>query len=248
MEAFSYSVAHDLRTPLRSITSFSQILEKEAGSKLSEQEREDLRRIIKAGNYMAGLIDDILELARISRARFVVETIDLSSLAHIIIDNFRRIHPQRSVQVHIAPDLICKGDFQLLRIALENLLGNAWKYTSKRADARIEFGAAKKGRETVYYVRDNGAGFDMRYVHKLFTPFGRLHKPDEFEGAGIGLVSAQSAIQRHNGRVWAESKEGEGATFYFTLHVFQSNNSGTDSAAPVSRHHRANRNAKEPQI
>jgi PAS domain S-box-containing protein len=223
LEAFSYSIAHDLRTPLRSIVSFSQILQKEAGQKLTEDERHDLQRIVKAGTFMAQLIDDILELARISRAEFRIETVDLSKLAQTIINNFRQIDSQRSVQVDIAPDLKCNGDAQLLGIALANLLENAWKYTRNNSDARIEFGRTVKDNEKVYYVRDNGAGFDMQYVHKLFTPFGRLHQPSEFEGAGIGLASVQSAIKRHNGQVWAESKEGEGTTFYFTLYAFQAN-------------------------
>jgi PAS domain S-box-containing protein len=221
LEAFSYSIAHDLRTPLRSITSFSQILEQEAGAKLTEQECQDLQRIVKAGKYMAQLIDDILQLARISRREFNMEEVNLSKLAESIIDELRDSHPQRSVQVVIEPGIICKCDAQLLGIALRNLLENAWKFTARRDDAYIEFGVTDKGKEKVYFVRDNGAGFDMQYVHKLFTPFGRLHKPGDFEGAGIGLVSVQSAIQRHNGKVWAESKVGEGTTFYFTLHTFQ---------------------------
>jgi PAS domain S-box-containing protein len=223
LEAFSYSIAHDLRAPLRSITSFSQILDAEVGPKLNAQERGDLQRIVKAGKYMAQLIDDILQLARISRREFTMESVNLSKVVKRIIEDLRADNPQRSVQVDIAPDINCNCDAKLLEVALRNLLENAWKYTSKRIDARIEFGVRKKGKEKLYYVRDNGVGFDMKYVHKLFTPFGRLHKPGEFEGAGIGLVSVQSAIQRHNGKVWAESKEGEGATFYFTLHAFQSN-------------------------
>ncbi|WP_455222127.1 PAS domain S-box protein [Kaarinaea lacus] len=220
MEAFSYSIAHDLRTPLRTITSFSQILEEEAGPKLSENEREDLQRVINAGKYMSQLIDDILGLARISRAEFKEETVDLSGMAQTILDNLRQIHPQRNVQVDISPDIQCRGDSQLLRTAMENLLGNAWKYTGKRTDAHIQFGFMNQNGKKVYYVRDNGAGFDMQYIHKLFTPFGRLHSYDDFEGAGIGLASAQSAIQRHSGKIWAESSPGKGATFYFTLHTF----------------------------
>ena len=222
LEAFSYSIAHDLRTPLRSITSFSQLLLQEAGAKLTAQEQQDLQRIVTAGKYMAQLIDDILELARIGRSEFKVETVDLSRLAHTIIEDLKKDTPERSVQVDITPGMKCKGDGRLLRIALENLLNNAWKYTGNNPDASIEFGSMKKGNETVYYVRDSGAGFDMQYVHKLFTAFGRLHTPREFEGAGIGLVSVQSAIRRHNGKVWAESSQGKGATFYFTLHAFQS--------------------------
>jgi len=222
MEAFSYSIAHDLRTPLRTITSFSQILDADAGPKLSVDEREDLQRIINAGKYMSQLIDDILEISRISRAEFNEVEVDLSGMAKSIIDNFQQIHPQRKVEVGIEPGIQCRGDAQLLRTALENLLGNAWKYTGKRTDAQIQFGIMNQDGKKVYFVRDNGAGFDMQYVHKLFKPFGRLHNYDEFEGAGIGLASAQSAIQRHNGKIWAESSPGEGATFYFTLHAFKS--------------------------
>jgi len=221
METFSYSIAHDLRTPLRTITSFSQILEADAGPKLSETEREDLQRVINAGKYMSQLIDDILGLARISRAEFNEVEVDLSGMAISIFDNFRQIHPQRNVQVEIEPGIHCRGDAQLLRTVMENLLGNAWKYTGKLSAAHIQFGLMNQDGKKVYFVRDNGVGFDMQYVHKLFTPFGRLHNYDDFEGAGIGLASAQSAIQRHNGKLWAESAPGEGATFYFTLHTFK---------------------------
>jgi len=221
LEAFSYTLAHDLRSPLRTITSFSQILQEEAMPKLTERENKDLQRIIKAGKYMAQLIDDILELARISRSEFTMETVDLSSIANSIIMDFKRIEPQRSIEVKITPDLFAKGDGQLLRIALENLLKNAWKYTDKRADACIEFGIMEKGDEKVYFVRDNGVGFDMRYADKLFKPFQRLHKPDEFQGTGIGLASVLNVIQRHNGKVWAESNEGQGTTFYFFLQTYQ---------------------------
>ena len=222
LETFSYSIAHDLRTPLRSITSFSQILMEEAGAKLTEQERQDLQRIINAGKHMSDLIDDILELARISRSEFTMTTVNLSKLAKTVLENFKRVQPERSVQVDIARNLLCKGDARLLNIVLQNLLSNAWKYTGKCTTACIEFGETNFDNQKVYFVRDNGVGFDMQYAHKLFTPFGRLHKSDEFDGTGIGLVSVQSAIQRHKGKIWAESKIGEGSTFYFTLHVFQS--------------------------
>jgi len=225
LETFSYSIAHDLRTPLRSITSFSQILQEEAGDQLTDEQREDLQRIINSGKYMASLIDDILELARISQAEFSLETIDLSKLAQTISSNLEQLSPQRSVKVDITPNLKCRGDARLLRIVLENLLSNAWKYTSKIPEACIEFGVTTIDNENVYYVRDNGVGFDMQYAHKLFTPFGRLHDVKEFEGTGIGLVSVQSAIKRHNGKVWGQSEKGEGSTFYFTLHVFQSEES-----------------------
>jgi PAS domain S-box-containing protein len=217
LETFSYSIAHDLRTPLRSITSFSQILEQEAGPKLSEEQCEDLRRIVRAGQRMSELIDDILELARISRAKFKVETVDLSALAYNIVENLQEAQEKRSVQVDIEPNLHCKGDAALLDVIMQNLLSNAWKYTCPCAKAHIEFGETTIDNEKVYYVRDNGVGFNMQYVNKLFKPFARLHSSDEFTGTGIGLVSVLSAIQRHHGKIWAESTEGHGATFYFIL-------------------------------
>jgi PAS domain S-box-containing protein len=223
LESFSYSIAHDLRTPLRSITSFSQILQEEAGPKLTQQEHQDLQRIVKAGKYMAQLIDDILELARISRSEFHIETVNLSGIAEKVSERLQQLDPQRSVQVDIEQGLTCSGDNQLLRIVLENLMENAWKYSANRSDARIEFGMMEQDNDKVFCVRDNGVGFDMQYADKLFKPFQRLHPAGDYEGTGIGLASVLSAVQRHNGKVWAESKPGEGATFYFTLHAFQSN-------------------------
>lgn len=217
LEAFSYSIAHDLRTPLRTITSFSQILLEEAFSNLSDQQREDLQRIVNAGKHMSNLIDDILELARISRAEFTIATVNLSNLAETIIDNLRQLEPQRTVQVDVSANLYCRGDLGLLNIAMENLLSNAWKYTGNRVDATIAVGMETTGSGEVYYVRDNGIGFDMQYIDKLFRPFARLHSAEQFKGTGIGLVSAQSAIQRHGGKVWAESEPGVGTTFYFSL-------------------------------
>ena len=222
LEAYSYSIAHDLRTPLRSIVSFSQILQKDAGPKLTEQECRDLQRIVKAGKHMTQLIDDILRFARLSRFEITMEEVDLSGLAKIVMENLQQAYPQRSVKVNIAPNMNCKGDARLLYMALENLLENAWKYTSRCSDARIEFGVMEKDNQKNFYVSDNGVGFDMQYADKLFTPFGRLHKAGEFEGTGIGLASVQRIIERHNGKVWVESKEGVGTTFYFTLPGYQS--------------------------
>lgn len=222
LESFSYSIAHDLRTPLRAITSFSQILQNEAGPKLNEQERQDLQRIVNAGKSMAQLIDDILELARISRSEFHVETVNLSDIAKAVGERLQQVDPQRRVRVDIQPGLTSTGDSQLLRVVLENLLANAWKYSANCSNARIEFGMMEKDNEKVFYVRDNGVGFDMRYAEKLFKPFQRLHAAEDYEGTGIGLASVLSAVQRHNGKVWTESKPGQGATFYFTLPAFQS--------------------------
>lgn len=217
LEAFSYSIAHDLRAPLRSITGFSQILLEDASLKLNEQEQYYFQRIIANSKHLANLIDDILELSRITRSEFTEEIINLSVTAQDIVDNLQREDPDRQVTVKITPDLLCKGDARLLRSALENLLGNAWKYSSKKTQAIIEFGIMENNGEKTYYVRDNGAGFDMSYAQKLFKPFHRLHKNDEFEGTGIGLATVQRVIARHSGWIWAESEIDKGATFCFTL-------------------------------
>jgi light-regulated signal transduction histidine kinase (bacteriophytochrome) len=217
LEAFSYSIAHDLRAPLRSITGFSQILLEDTELKLNEQEQRYFQRIIAGGKHMAQLIDDILELSRISRSDYTEQIIDLSAIAQVVVDNLLQNEPARMVEVNITPHLLCKGDARLLRSALENLLDNAWKYSSKSPKALIEFGLTEINGENVHYVRDNGAGFDMRYADKLFKPFQRMHKSDEFEGTGIGLATVQRVITRHGGKVWAEAEVNHGATFYFTL-------------------------------
>ena len=217
LEAFSYSVSHDLRAPLRGIDGFSQALLEDYSDRLDEQGRDYLRRVHAAAQRMAHLIDDMLKLSRISRAELRREEVDLSALARSVVEQLRKAQPERRVEVHIADGLKSQGDPQLLRIALENLLGNAWKFTGKTAEALIEFGATQEGGETVYAVRDNGAGFDMTYVDKLFKAFQRLHDAREFEGTGIGLATVQRVIRRHGGRVWAEGEPGRGATFYFTL-------------------------------
>ena len=162
---------------------------------------------------MGGLIDDLLKLSRVSRGELRKERVDLSAIAQAIVKEYTG----RDVAMTIAPGLVVQGDPRLLRVALENLLGNAWKYTSKRADARIEFGELAAGGERVFYVRDNGAGFDMRYADKLFGAFQRLHGANEFEGTGVGLATVQRILRRHGGRIWAEAKVGAGATFYFTV-------------------------------
>ncbi|HJV64460.1 MAG TPA: PAS domain S-box protein [Geomonas sp.] len=215
-EAFSYSVSHDLRAPLRHINSFSAILLEDFGEFLPPQGRDYLVRICKATNRMGVLIDNLLELSRVSRAQVNRSTVDLSTLAAKIALMFREIEPERQVELQIAPDLWAECDKNLVRQLLENLLGNAWKYTSQAEVARIEVGQLPSEEGPVYFVRDNGAGFEMAYQEKLFAPFQRLHGA-EFEGNGIGLATAQRIVQRHGGTIWAEGEVGKGAQFFFTL-------------------------------
>ena len=216
LESFSYSVSHDLRSPLRSINGFSQLLLEEQNDRLDEQGQAYLQRILAATRRMARLIDDLLQLSRLSRHEMSREVVDLSGLAMNIVANLKQLSPERTVDVSIAPAMSVTGDPGLLRIMLENLLGNAWKYSSKTQHAYIEFARTSVDGGNCYYVRDNGVGFDMRYADKLFVAFQRLHG-DEFEGTGIGLVTVERIVKRHGGRIWADAPPGEGATFYFTL-------------------------------
>ncbi len=217
LEAFSYSVSHDLRTPLRSIDGFSQVLQEDSAARLDEEGRGHLRRIRAATARMAQLIDDLLHLARVSRAELQSVPVDLAAVAQGIIAELRQREPGRAVEFVCADPALVRGDPALLRIVLENLLGNAWKFTASRRPARIEFGVAQQDGRPAYFVRDNGAGFDMTYADKLFGAFQRLHSAKEFEGTGIGLATVQRIIHRHGGRVWAESTVDKGATFYFTV-------------------------------
>ncbi len=217
METFSYSVAHDLRSPLRSIDGFSKYLSEHATDRLNAQEQDYLQRMRAAAQRMARLIDDLLNLSRVVRTQMRIERVNLSTLAAEIIDSLRRRDPARQVTTDIAADLVVSGDRGLLRIALEHLLENAWKFTGTREEAHITFGVIQQEGERVYFVQDNGVGFDMTYVDKLFQPFQRLHTEKEFPGTGIGLALIQRIIQRHGGRIWAEAVEGQGASFYFTL-------------------------------
>ena len=217
LEAFSYSVSHDLRAPLRGIDGFSKLLLEKYEAQLDPTGQDYLRRVRAASQRMGRLIDDMLKLSRIGRAELRRAPVDLSELAEDIITELRQRDPERQVRVEIVPHLAVTGDASLLRIVLENLLGNAWKFTRKTTGARITFGAMTREDERVFYVCDNGAGFDMSYADKLFTPFQRLHSEEEFPGIGIGLAIVQRIIVRHGGRVWAEGKAGEGATVYFTL-------------------------------
>jgi light-regulated signal transduction histidine kinase (bacteriophytochrome) len=219
LEAFSYSVSHDLRSPLRSIDGFSRILLEDYADKLDEEGADYLGRVRGASKHMALLIEDLLDLSRVSRGPLRREVIDLSAMARDIVKKLERAHPERRVKFVAQEGVVAFGDANLLAVALENLLGNAWKFTSKRDEATIEFGVEVPhgGGSVVYYVRDDGAGFDPRYADKLFGAFQRLHGSEEFEGTGIGLATVARIVHRHGGRVWAKSQVGEGATFCFTL-------------------------------
>jgi signal transduction histidine kinase len=218
LEAFSYSVSHDLRAPLRSIEGFSQILLEDHAQELDEEGEDYLGRVRAASRHMDTLIDDLLDLSRVSRGPLRREVIDLSAMARSIIQKLERAQPERRIRFFAEEGVVAVGDANLLAVALENLLGNAWKFTQKEKEATIEFGVVPQGGGSVaYYVRDDGAGFDSRYADKLFGAFQRLHSPDEFEGTGIGLATVARIVHRHGGRVWAESQVGEGATFFFTL-------------------------------
>lgn len=217
LEAFCYSVSHDLRAPLRSIDGFSQALLEDCAATLAPESASHLQRIRRASQNMAQLIDDLLNLSRITRSELQRVPVNLSALTQGIVDGLRENAPTRCVDVVISPGLVATGDAHLLQVVLENLLGNAWKFTRKRSCARIEFGAADYDGAQAYFVRDDGAGFDRAHAGKLFGAFQRMHTTAEFEGTGIGLATVQRVIHKHSGRVWAESAPEQGATFYFTL-------------------------------
>ena len=216
LEAFSYSVSHDLRAPLRSIDGFSQALLEDYGSQLDGDGQDYLHQVRSATQRMAELIDDLLTLARVARHSISHELVDLSSLADAIVQDLQAAHPDREVTWEIEPGLCATGDIHLLRVMLENLLGNAWKFTSRKPHATIAFGRTH-GEEEAYFVRDDGAGFDMAYADKLFSPFQRLHKQSEFDGTGVGLATVQRIVHRHGGQAWAEAAPDHGATIYFSL-------------------------------
>ncbi len=217
LESFSYSISHDLRAPLRSIDGFSLALEEDYSDRLDEQARDYIDRIRSAAQRMARLIDDILQLSRTTRTELHYTTVDLTAQAQAVIGELRQAEPERNVEAVIQEGMTVEGDETLLRQALVNLLGNAWKFTSRQEVSRIEFGETREGGRRVFFVRDNGAGFDMRYAENLFLPFRRLHSEQEFPGTGIGLSIVRRIVQRHGGDIRAESEPGKGATFYFTL-------------------------------
>ncbi len=216
-ESFSYSVSHDLRSPLRAIDGFSLALLENHSSDLDDQGRADLARVRANANRMGELIDGLLRLSRLSRQELRVSEVDLSALTEEVAASLREIEPDRAVTFRIEPGVQGPGDRDLLRVVLDNLIGNSWKFTSQRGSATIEFGADEHDGETAYFVRDDGAGFDMAYADKLFGAFQRLHGQAEFPGTGIGLATAARIVHRHGGRIWAEGKPGDGATFWFTL-------------------------------
>lgn len=218
LEAFSYSIAHDLRAPLTAIDGFRRLLLESAGETLDEKNRHYFDRIHGSVNQMSELIDALLSLAQVSRAGLERTAVDLGSLAGATLERLREAEPQRVVTCRIQSGLVAKGDLRLLKIAIENLVSNAWKFTSYKPAALIEVGRELQADgQAAYFVRDNGAGFDMAYVGKLFRSFQRLHPTKEFPGTGIGLVNVQRIVERHGGRVWVRSAPGDGATFYFCL-------------------------------
>jgi PAS domain S-box-containing protein len=217
LEAFSYSVSHDLRAPLRAIDGFSQALMEDAGPLLNAEHQSHLSRVRQAAQRMGMLIDDMIKLARVTRADVKIEKVDLTAMVQEITADLQDSAPTRQAEFVVAPDLRTKGDSRLLHVALDNLLSNSWKFTAPRSPARIEFGKTKVNGKSVYFVRDNGVGFDMSYAGKIFGAFQRFHDAREFAGTGIGLATVQRIIHKHGGRIWAESQPGSGATFFFTL-------------------------------
>lgn len=223
LEAFSYSVSHDLRAPLRTIDGFSLALQEDFADKLTDEGRDYITRVRSGVQRMGQLIDALLQLSRVTRADLMEDRVDLSQMVTLVFNEFLAADPNRKIELIAQPGVLVLGDSRLLRAAIENLIGNAFKFTSRTPDAHVEFGSILEtgnkdtpGR-TVYYVRDNGAGFDMQYVDRLFTAFQRLHGDRDFKGSGIGLATVSRIIRRHHGEIWAEGKIGEGAAFFFTL-------------------------------
>lgn len=217
LEAFAYAVSHDLRAPLRSMSGFSQILQESASDTLDAQSRHYLQRISEASRRMSSLIDDLLNLSRIARSELTARPVDLSQICGEAAAAVRERYPGRDVRLEITPGMHVNADPRLLRIAMENLLSNAWKYTAPAAAPCISVGMRNEDGASVYFVKDNGVGFDMMYADKLFVPFQRLHPETQFPGSGIGLVTVQRILARHGGRIWADAAPGVGAMFSFTL-------------------------------
>jgi light-regulated signal transduction histidine kinase (bacteriophytochrome) len=217
LESFAYAVSHDLRAPLRSLSGFSQLLQETQHASLDEKSLHYLKRINDASNRMSTLIEDLLSLSRISRSELAPRPVDLSQLALDVAATMRERYPQHSVTLEVEPNMTVLGDHRLLKIAMDNLLDNAWKYTQYTQDPQVFVGSQHSGGSTEYFVRDNGVGFDMAYSSKLFGPFQRLHADPRYPGTGIGLVTVQRILARHGGRIWAQATPDQGATFYFTL-------------------------------
>jgi len=217
LDAFAYSVSHDLRSPLRGIDGFSLALLEDCGNRLDETGKDYLQRIRNGCARMGRLIDDLLYLSRITRGNILRQSVDLSAMVQAVADERQQTEPWRDVHFSIDTGVVVQADPQLMHVVVDNLVGNAWKFTGRKTHAEIVFGARKQDTAMIYFLRDNGAGFDMQYANKLFNAFQRLHKANEFEGSGIGLATVQRVISRHEGRIWAEGAVGEGATFFFTL-------------------------------
>ena len=217
LESFCYSVSHDLQAPIRSIKGFSKALLEDYAEQLDEQACNYLDRVRNSSHRMGELIDDLLNLSKVVRSDMVKSPVSLSMLAANVITQLREREPERKVDFICAPELIVSGDRRLLLAMLENLLGNAWKFTSSIDQATIEFAVMHEEMRDVFFIRDNGAGFNEKYMHKMFEPFQRLHSNEDYEGTGIGLATVQRIIRRHGGEVWAESASGNGATIFFTL-------------------------------
>ena len=215
--AFAYTISHDLRAPIRVVEGFGRILKEDYGSALDRVGRDHLDRMMAAAARMNHMIDALLSLSRLSTQPLASQPVNLSQLAQWVIDDLQRVAPERQVRVHITPGMTVQGDPTLLRMALDNLLGNAWKYSARMAQADIGFERQLQDGRPVYLVRDNGAGFDMRFADRLFGVFQRLHSSSDFQGTGVGLASVQRIVRRHGGEVWAEGEVGQGARFYFTL-------------------------------
>lgn len=219
LESYSYSLAHDLRTPLRAITSFSEILLTDTRKKLDSEEQGYLKRVVNAGKRMSLLIEDILQLARIAREDFKPETVNLSHLVHHSVEQLKIAYPDRQIDIKITENITCQGSPSLLSLLIDNLIGNAWKYTSFQEHASVEFGMEERDNKRVYYVKDNGIGIDSRYLDKLFKPFYRIASDEKFEGTGIGLAICKRVVEQHHGDIWVESQLNRGTTFMFTLEL-----------------------------
>jgi light-regulated signal transduction histidine kinase (bacteriophytochrome) len=217
LEVFSYAVSHDLKAPLRSIEGFTTAILEDCALTLDETGKDYFNRVVSASRRMSQLIDAMLKIARLTRGELRDKTVNLSELAEVIAYELRKKQPERQVEFIIAPGIKVRGDNDMLRAVLENLLDNAWKFTDKHPTTKIEFGATQMEGKNVYFVRDDGAGFLMEFADKLFKPFRRLHKESEFPGIGIGLATVDRIISRHSGRIWAQGEVEKGATFFFTL-------------------------------
>ena len=217
LEAFSYSVSHDLRAPLRQIAGFAGLLERGLAGQAGETDSKHLRHIVDNAQRMENLIGDLLQLARINQSSLLKAQVDLAALAREVLANLRRSQPDRRVEEDLPTSALAECDAGLMRIVLDNLLGNAWKFTGGLAEAHVQFGSLLRGNSTIYFVRDNGAGFDAQNAERMFGAFQRFHRASDFPGTGVGLATVRRIINRHGGQIWAESAPGQGATFYFTL-------------------------------